>query len=231
VFLRDASVQSTDTTVQGFDQPMRLAGLATGSAEPLAWGSQERSVDFFDIKGDIEALLAPAKPEFVPSAHPAMHPGRCAQVVLDGVAIGFVGELHPKWRQSYDLSQAPIFFEVALDAVLSRHVPCFNSVSKFQSVERDIAVMVDDKVTHEALIRAIWDAPTVGLLRDAVLFDIYRPKTTKIDEYRSECGEKSMAVRLTLNAEEATLSEERIDATVAAVVTSLVNQVGARQRA
>ena len=120
VFLRDAAVKSTDATVEGFDQPMRIAGLASGSADGLQWGRKEQAVDFFDVKGDVEALLAPLQAQFVPGDHPAMHPGRCAQVILNGKAIGFVGELHPQWRQQFELTQAPVLFELDLDAVLQR---------------------------------------------------------------------------------------------------------------
>ena len=134
VFLRDASVKSTDATVQGFDQPMRVAGLAYGSADTAQWGRKEQGADFFDIKGDVEALLSPLHAQFVPAEHAAMHPGRCASVVLGGRQIGFVGELHPKWRQAYELPQAPLMFELELDAVLQRPVPEFTTVSKHQSV-------------------------------------------------------------------------------------------------
>jgi phenylalanyl-tRNA synthetase beta chain len=104
-----------------------------------------------------------------------MHPGRCARVVLDGQVIGFVGELHPRWRQAYGMASAPVMFELALDAVLQRPVPVFRPVSKHQDVQRDIAVLVSEQVTHAAVMAAIWSAPTEGLLRDAVLFDVYRP--------------------------------------------------------
>jgi phenylalanyl-tRNA synthetase beta chain len=231
VFLRDATVKSTDATVEGFDQPMRIAGLVSGSADVLQWGRKEQGADFFDAKGDVEALLAPLKAEFSPGEHPAMHPGRCAQVVLGGQVIGHVGELHPKWRQAYELATAPIVFELALDAVLARPVPVFKPVAKFQSVQRDIAVVVADNVTHSALMAAVWAAPTAGLLRDAQLFDVYRPKLAK-DAPAIEGGtDRSLAVRLTLNSEESTLSEEQIEAVVKAVVGQLVSAVGARQRA
>ena len=232
VFLRDASVKNTDQTVEGFHQPMRVAGMVCGSTDALQWGAKEKVVDFFDVKGDIETLLAPNKPTFEPAEHPAMHPGRCARVLLKGVAIGFVGELHPKWRQAYDLAQAPIMFELELDAVLQRQVPVFKSVAKHQAVERDIAVMVDEKITHAALMNAVWAAPTAGLLRNAILFDIYRPKPAKDpDGAAVPTTEKSMAVRLTLNSDEATLTEEQIDSAVQAVRGSLVNALDARQRA
>ena len=218
VFLRDASVKSTDSTVEGFDQPMRIAGLVGGSADALQWGRKEQGVDFFDAKGDVEALLAPLKAEFAPGTHPAMHPGRCAQVVLDGKVIGHVGELHPKWRQSYELASAPVVFELALDAVLARPVPEFKPVAKFQAVQRDIAVVVADSVTHAALMAAVWAAPTSGLLRDAQLFDVYRPKLAKDVVAADGATDRSLAVRLTLNSDEATLTEEQIETAVKAVL-------------
>ena len=229
VFLRDASVKNTDSTVEGFHQPMRLAGMVCGSANELQWGRKEQGADFFDIKGDVQALLAPQKPVFEAAEHPAMHPGRCARVVLDGVAIGFVGELHPKWRQAYDLVHAPLMFELELDAVLQRDVPVFKAVPKHQAVERDIAVLVQERVTHDALMAAVWAAPTEGLLRNATLFDIYRPKSVAGTEAAQP--EKSMAIRLTLNSEEATLTEEQIERSVQSVLNSLVTTLGARQRA
>ena len=229
VFLRDASVLNSDATVQGFNQPMRLAGLAAGASDAPEWGVNERAVDFYDVKGDLEALLAPAQATFVSAEHPAMHPGRCAKVVVGGVDAGFVGELHPKWRQSYDLNQAPILFEIDLEAVMRRDVPRFKVVPKFQAVERDIAVLVDERVTHDALMAAIWAAPLDGVLRDALLFDIYRPKSSAAGMGQS--AEKSMAVRLTLNArDDAALTETQIDSTVAAVVATLAEKIGARQR-
>lgn len=230
VFLRDASITSTDTTVQGFDQPMRVAGLAVGSVDTPEWGCKERAVDFFDVKGDLETLVAPSRLTFEPAQHPAMHPGRCAQVVCAGKVVGFVGELHPKWRQTYDLTQAPVLFEMDLDAVLSRQVPQFTSVPRFQSIERDIAVMVNEAVTHDALMKAIWSAETSGVLRDALLFDIYRPQAMDISGKQTVFTEKSMAVRLSLNSENTALTEQQIEATVAAVVLSLAEKVGARQR-
>jgi phenylalanyl-tRNA synthetase beta chain len=232
VFLRDASVKNTDTTVEGFYQPMRVAGMVYGGSDALQWGCKEQNTDFFDVKGDVEALLAPAKATFSPAEHPAMHPGRCASVSLGGVSIGFVGELHPKWRQAYDLAQAPILFELELDALLQRQVPLFKGVAKHQAVERDIAVLVDEKITHAALMAAVWAAPTAGLLRDATLFDVYRPKPAKDVEGRAAPStDKSLAVRLTLNSDDATLTEEQIEAAVSAVVSSLAGTLGARQRA
>uniref|UniRef100_UPI0037C10903 phenylalanine--tRNA ligase subunit beta n=1 Tax=Limnohabitans sp. TaxID=1907725 RepID=UPI0037C10903 len=172
VFKRDASVPDSDTTVEGFDQPMKASGMAWGPLEPLNWTGKSRLVDFFDVKADVERLLLPAKAEFVAAEHPALHPGRCAQVLLQGRVIGHVGELHPQWRQAWDLPHAPVVFELDLEALTRRDVPMAQPVAKLQSVERDIAVIVDEQVTHGQLMKAIHSAPTQGLLRDVVLFDI-----------------------------------------------------------
>ena len=228
VFHKDASVQNTDTTVQGFDQPMHVAGIAFGSAAPLQWGTKEQAADFFDVKADVEALLAPAVPQFEAAEHPAMHPGRCAKVLVNGQAVGHVGELHPRWRQSWDLAQAPVMFELSLDAVLHRDVPKSTGVAKFPNVERDIAVIVKDNVTHAQLMAGVHAAKTQGLLRNAVLFDVYRPKA---ESTAMAMDEKSLAVRLTLNSDEATLNEAQIEGVVQAVLAELATQVSARLRA
>ena len=229
VFLRNASVQNSDTTVEGFDQPMRVAGMAWGPAEPLGWQGKSRNVDFYDVKADVEQLLAPHQAEFLAEEHPALHPGRSAQVLLDGVVIGHVGELHPRWRQAWELTSAPVVFELSLDAVTARTVPVAKSVAKHQSVERDLAVIVSEQVTHAQLMAAIFTAPTQGVLRDAVLFDIYRPKAES--SAGLAVGEKSLAVRLTLHSDEATLTDAQIDATMTAVLSQLTQQVAARLRA
>ena len=229
VFLRDPSVISSDTTVKGFDQPMRLAGLAAGPTDTPAWANKDRQVEFYDVKGDLETLFAPNRLTFTPTQQPAMHPGRCAQIELDGVVIGFMGELHPRWRQSYEIAQTPVLFEVDLSAVLGRQVPRSAVVPKFQTVERDIAVLVNESVTYDALMKAIWAAPVDGVLRDALLFDIYRPKPT--GTAADQPTGKSMAVRLMLNAKDTALTEAQIEACVASVVATLMAQVGARQRA
>jgi phenylalanyl-tRNA synthetase beta chain len=224
VFMRDASVQDSDSTVQGLHQPMRVAGLAYGGAAALGWTRKSRPVDFYDVKGEVQALFAPMDAVFEADEHPAMHPGRCARVILKGQTIGHVGELHPRWRQSWDLQQAPVMFELDLDAVLSsRDVPMSKPVARHQAVERDLAVVVAEKVTHAELMSAIHAAPTQGLLRNAVLFDVFRPQT-------SLGVEKSLAVRLTLNSEEATLTEVQIEAAMKAILDHLAKSLSARLR-
>ena len=137
--------------------------------------------------------------------------------------VGHVGELHPRWRQSWDLQQAPILFELDLDAVLQRDVPVAQGVAKFQAVERDIAVVVAEKVTHAELMTAVHEAPTAGLLRSAVLFDVFRPQA-------SLGVEKSLAVRLVLNSDEASLTDVQIESTVKSVLDHLALKLAARLR-
>ncbi|CAM4240726.1 phenylalanine--tRNA ligase subunit beta [Comamonas aquatilis] len=234
VFFKDDSVLESDTTVKGFYQPMRVAGLAYGAADQQQWGRAEAKVDFYDVKGDVEALLSPFKPTFEPAEHPAMHPGRCARVLLAGRAIGFVGELHPKWRQGWDLAQAPMLFELELDAVLAREVPVFKPVAKHQAVERDIAVVVKEAVTHAQIMDAIFAAKSDGILRNAVLFDVFRAKKLKAGEEAAPGSlaqdEKSLAVRLTLMSDEGSLADAQIEQTVQAVLAQLQERAAARLR-
>ncbi|MDM0034023.1 phenylalanine--tRNA ligase subunit beta [Variovorax sp. J22P271] len=232
VFLRDASVVTTDSTVKGVHQPMRLAGLAWGDAAEGRWEGKAGRVDFFDIKGDVEALLAPRVPTFEPTEHPALHPGRAARVLLDGREIGVVGELHPRWRQKWDFAQAPILFELALDAVSARPVPVAQPVPKQQPVERDLALVVAEAVTHDALMGAIRAASDASLLRDLALFDIYRPTVGRDGAVAGgglAAGEKSMAVRLGFNSDSA-LTDEQVEAAVRKIIDQLGARLGARLR-
>ncbi len=227
VFLRDAAVATTDATVRGIHQPMRVAGLAYGDADGLQWGRKGGGVDFFDAKGDVEALLSPLQAEFVAGEHPAMHPGRCARILVGGKDVGVIGELHPRWRQQWEFAHAPVLFELELDAVQQRPLPAFTPVPRLQPAERDIAMIVKDQIGHAALMAAIRSADTAGLLRDAMLFDLYKPKQATGGV---AADEKSMAVRLTLGSAEATLTDEQIDGAVQAVIESIAARVGGRLR-
>ena len=227
VFMRDASVATSDTTVRGVRQPMRIAGLAYGDVDGLQWGTKAPGTDFFDVKGDVEALLSPVKAQFLAGEHPAMHPGRCARIQVAGVDVGVVGELHPRWRQHWEFAQAPVLFELDLEVVLARPVAGFEPVPRFQSAERDLAVIVKDQVGHADLMSAIEAADTSGLLRDALLFDLYKPKQASGGV---AADEKSMAVRLTLGSAAATLTDEQIDGAVRTVTDSIATRVGGRLR-
>jgi phenylalanyl-tRNA synthetase beta chain len=206
--------------------------------DELQWGRAEQAADYFDVKGEIEALLAPIQAVFEPAQHSSMHPGRCARVLLNGQEIGYIGEMHPKWVQSYELGKggksvkAPILFELELDALLQRSVPVAQPVLKTQDVERDIAILVSEKITHAEVMAAISSVSLNGLTRSATLFDIYRPKAAggESGSHAIAVDEKSLAVRLTFNSQDATLNDELIEVAVNAVIDSLKSQVGARLR-
>ena len=223
---RDASVAAGDLSVAGVAQPMRVAGLAYGAVVATQWGQKERAVDFFDLKGDVEALLAPLQPVFTAAQHPALHPGRCAAINVDGQTIGHLGELHPRWRQVYELPQAPVVFELDLAAVLQRPVPVAQPVPRRQGVWRDLALVVGEAVSHDGLITALRDDPA-ALVQSATLFDVYRPATSVTDLLD---GERSLAVRLELLDRDAVLTEDRIEAAVAAAVARASLALGARLR-
>ena len=227
VFQRDPAATDGERAVAGVTQPMRVAGLAFGPADGLQWGERERAVDFFDVKGDVEALLAPLKPRFVVAEHPALHPGRSARIELDGVAIGFVGELHPRWRQAYELPAAPMLFELALDAVLARAMPEVKPLPRQQAAVRDLALVVGERVAHDALIEVL-KHDDAGLVRQVTLFDIYKP--AQAGGGLAE-GERSLALRLELLDPDATLTDERIDAVVQAALARAAQAFGARLRA
>ena len=227
VFIRDASVPDGPHAVAGVHQPTRVASLAYGAADSLQWGRKEQGVDFFDAKGDVQALLAPRQAVFAPGSHPALHPGRCARVELNGQPIGFVGELHPRWRQAYELPYAPVLFELDLEAVLDVPVPVFAPVPRQQPVLRDMALVVRDEVPYDAVIGQL-SADPARLIRSASLFDLYKPGVSVAG---MEPGERSMAVRLELLDPDANLTDERIDATVAAALARVQAAFGARLRA
>jgi phenylalanyl-tRNA synthetase beta chain len=226
VYLRDARVVDGEVSVAGIHQPMRLAGLAFGTADSTQWSLKDRVVDFFDIKGDIEALFAPRAVRFVAAEHPAMHPGRCARIEADGQAVGYAGELHPKWRQAYELPTAPLLFELDMAALTQRALPAFVPIQRQQSVWRDLAVIAGDAVTHEGVMDTIATAHQ-GLVRSARLFDVYKPPAASAD---MAAGERSLAVRLELLDDETPLTDERIDAVVADVLAALSRRLGVRLR-
>ncbi|GAP37308.1 phenylalanine--tRNA ligase subunit beta [Piscinibacter sakaiensis] len=226
VFLRDASVADGPVEVAGLRQPLRLGGLAYGSAVAEQWGERARPVDFHDVKGDVEALFGPRAVRFVAAEHPALHPGRCARIERDGQPVGVIGELHPRWRQAYELPAAPILFELALPALLEGELPAFVPLPRQQSIRRDLALVVPDGIGHDRLVDTARAAPT-PLLREVRLFDVYKPAAAGGD---LAPGERSMALHLTLRDDEGTPTDERIEAAVAEVLDHLRAQLGVRLR-
>ena len=230
VYRRDADAVDGPLSVAGVAQPMRLAGLAWGSAQPAQWGTAERGVDFFDIKGQVEALLAPTQLRFEAAAHPALHPGRSAAVTAAGRLIGHVGELHPRWRQAYELPSSPVLFELDLEAVLDRPLPVFEPVSRQQAVQRDLALVVREQVSHDALVDTLRADPA-GLIRSATLFDVWKPSPAQAASSGLAADERSLAVRLELLDFEHTLTDERIEAALRAAVERVATAFAARLRA
>jgi phenylalanyl-tRNA synthetase beta chain len=226
VYLRDSSIGDDDAHVAGLAQPLRLGGMVYGAADELQWGSKERAADFFDIKGDIEALFAPRQLRFVPASHPALHPGRGAAIELDGRQVGHVGELHPKWRQTYELPTAPLLFELDAKALLESPIPSVAPVARQQSVWRDLSVIAADTVTHDQMVRAIASAGA-PLVRSVRMWDIYKPAQTGGD---IAADERSLTLRMELLDDDVTLTEERIEGVVFKVLAALKQRLGARLR-
>jgi phenylalanyl-tRNA synthetase beta chain len=179
------------------------------------------------VKGDLETLFARLRPKFVWAPHPALHPGRSAAIELDGVRVGFVGELHPRWRQAYELPGNAIVFEVEAEALMRRPVPSFEPLPKQQPAWRDLAVVAKKSVTHEALQEAVAFAGG-DVVRASTLFDIYEPKTPVPG---IAADERSLALRLELRDDAQTLTDERIESVVAGVLASLESRLGVRLRA
>ena len=228
VFKKDDKVEDGLRTVKGIDQPMHLAGLAYGPLQPLGWKSQGKAVDFYDVKADLSHLLAGHALNFVAATHPALHPGRSARIDIKGKPVGWLGELHPQWRQEWGFALAPIVFEIEMDAILSHPLPQSRSIPRLHPVERDLAIVVSESVTHEKLMSCVMGSATQNLLRNAVLFDIYRPSKP---DTSVNTGEKSMAVRLFLQStDENTLTEAQIDSALQSVIGQLSSQLSARLR-
>lgn len=208
--------------VAGFHQSMRVAGLAAGTALPEQWGERGRAVDFFDVKADVEALFAPRQLTFETLSHPALHPGRAANVLLDGHAVGFVGELHPVWVQRYDLGSAPVVFEVELDAALQSRMPAYREISRMPAVFRDLALVVGLDVTVARVIETL-RAVAPEVVKDIALFDVYHGKGIDPDK-------KSLAFRVLMQDTQRTLEDAEVDAAVAVLVQQAETALGARLR-
>ncbi|RQT54157.1 phenylalanine--tRNA ligase subunit beta [Burkholderia cepacia] len=230
VFLADASAKAGELTVEGYVQPKRVGALAYGPVLDEQWGVTTRAVDFFDVKGDLEALLAPAAARFVKAEHPALHPGRSARIEVDGRAVGWIGELHPRLMQKYELPHAPVMFEIDADALIARALPTPTEVSKFPPVRRDIAVVVDQAVEVQALFDEMKKAlaeEACRFVQKVVLFDEFRAKSNTSGGLAAH--EKSLAFRVTLQDAAGTLQDEVVDQAIQALVERMA-RAGARLR-
>ena len=214
VFQRNPYAVDGALSIAGFDQPKRLAAIAYGPAHDEQWSGPSRPVDYFDVKADLEAMFAPLPLRFVKTEHPALHPGRSAVVELDGKAVGFIGELHPRWLQKYELAQAPVLFEVDAVALQQRPVPKYEEISKFPGATRDLALVVQSGIAAQDLLDAFVSEkqinPAGNIVQAIVLFDEYRGKGLQADE-------KSLAFRFSLQDTQTTLQDDVVDALMAAM--------------
>lgn len=199
----------------------RLAGLIAGPALPEQWGTAARPVDFFDAKADIEALFGNAL-QYEPGQHPALHPGRSARILRDGVAVGWLGALHPRLAEALDITEALYLFELDWAAVRGLALPVPGGVSEFPSSRRDLAFVVDEAVSAQAVADVILEAAG-SLLKSLQTFDVYRG--TGLAE-----GRKSIAFGLIFQDYSRTLNIEEIDVAAARVAASVQAQLGGSVR-
>ena len=230
VFKRDSGIQELAGQVAGFHQPQKIGGLAYGSFVPEQWASTTRAVDFFDVKGDLERVLDPL--HFVTEAaqHPALHPGRSAQVLLKTnqgpVLIGWIGELHPGLQQAYELPQAPVLFELDLEPIRELGLPMPKELSKFPAVQRDLALVVKQNISAQSLLD-VMAASMQNFIRTIELFDEFKPKAGSSSMADDE---KSLAFRVTLLNPNETLQDPQIDAVMAALLGAVEKKCAARLR-
>jgi phenylalanyl-tRNA synthetase beta chain len=209
-FLRDG---------ESFQQPLRIAGLAYGDAAGEQWGVNKRTVDFFDVERDVEALAAPRTVTTERSEHPALHPGRSATVRIADQTIGWIGELHPRLARRYELPKAPVLFELDLAPLMDRPLPVAQPVSKLPVARRDFAVLVDESLPWRDVEAALAHAlpPQVDTVR---LFDVYRGPELPT-------GKKSLAILVLIQDTERTLTDAEINGIVSALVEVLGQKCGA----
>jgi phenylalanyl-tRNA synthetase beta chain len=200
-----------------------IAGIAVGSRRPEQWGTKSVPVDFFDVKSDCEALFArtgaPDEFAFVADALPCLHPGRSARITRRGKTIGWIGELHPELVRHFDFTYGPILFEIEYVAGLAAKMPRFEEISRFPRVRRDLAVVVDEKVSLRQLHERVTFAAS-SLLRDIRVFDVFRGPGI-------EAGRKSVALGLIFQDNSRTLADEDADRLLAAIRADLSATLGA----
>ncbi|MGI3002596.1 phenylalanine--tRNA ligase subunit beta [Shewanella algae] len=219
-FIPDAQAES------GVRQQAMLGAVIAGPQSDEHWSMESKTVDFFDLKGDLEAIIgltvSEAEFSFKGALHPAMHPGQCAEILRNDRVIGYIGAVHPSLEKPFGLNGKTIVFELELDALLQAKLPQAQAVSKFPANRRDIAIVVDEEVAAGevmTLIRKVGGNQLVGLN----LFDVYRGKGV-------EQGKKSLAIALTLQDNTRTLEEKEIAEMVDTVVSALKSEFNASLR-
>jgi phenylalanyl-tRNA synthetase beta chain len=203
-------------------QPMRIGAAAYGPADEEQWGEKTRPIDFYDAKADLEALIAPLSARYERAEHPAFHPGRSARVLLDGAPAGWIGELHPRWQQKYDLARPAVLFELDAERLQHAPMPAFSPPSKYPPVVRDMALLVDAAVPAQALLEAM-EAEKPAIVASIRLFDVYQG--SGVAE-----GRKSLAFRVVMQHTERTLTDAEADAARDALVGLLTRKFSATLR-
>ena len=221
VFARDASVVDGALSVAGISQPLRLAGAAFGAASPEQWANPKRTTDFFDVKADLAAVL-PDNVRFETAEHPLLHPGRSARIVLGNATLGWLGELHPKHLARFELSSAPIVFELDVAPLQQLLVVSHVAVSKQPLVRRDMALVVANSVKSDALVAAL-RAAAPAYVRGVEVFDVYRGSGLAD-------GTKSVAIRVLMQDTERTLADTEIEAACQRMLLAATQQHGATLR-
>ncbi len=213
-------------TTKGLVQEPMVGGIVSGPRLREQWGAPPQEVDFYDLKGDVEALLeltgGTETLRFTPARHPGLHPGQQARVRLNGQDQGWLGALHPEVAAKLELVGPVLLFELQVSAVQQGRLPAYREVSRFPSVRRDLALIVDETVSAREVMECI--AGAAGeLLIDLQLFDQYRGKGI-------DSGRKSLALALTLQDYSRTLTEEAVETVVGRVIETLQSRLGAELR-
>ncbi len=206
------------------EQEMSLAGVVFGLMNEESWASPKRSIDFFDVKGDLEALFANVSSDFRFQAgeHPALHPGQCAEILKSNEKIGYLGAIHPKLQKSLDLNGPVYLFELCLEKTVQGQVPYFTEVSRFPEVRRDLAVVLDRSVRFADVEAVVKQAAGSDLVSMKV-FDVYSGNTLAESE-------KSIGIGLVWQRVDRTMQDEEIGTAFEQIVTALADKFDARVR-
>lgn len=199
----------------------KIAGLFYGDFQPEQWAADKREADFYDVKSTVD-MLTQHKAEYRHETHVALHPGQTARIYIDGKAQGWLGKLHPKWQQHYNLAKSTFLFELNMPALLESKVPQYQEVSKFLGVRRDIAVIVDANIEVQSMIQAVKYA-NIPLLQHIQLFDVYQGKGIAENK-------KSLAFLVLIQDTHKTLVDTEAEAAMAQLLKILENQFGAELR-
>ncbi len=207
-------------------QEMMLSGLISGTVTSEGWSTSARAADFFDIKADLEAIFAltgcPDDFEFVQASHSSLHPGQTAEITRAGQSVGWIGKLHPELEAKLDLAAGVYLFEIRINELLEGRLPAFKSLSKYPSIRRDIAIVVDENVRFSDIRQTIRDV-IPEILREILIFDVYTGE--KVDS-----GRKSLALGLILQESSHTLTDEKVESVMAQVISTLKEHYNAQLR-